>query len=101
MEATMRAYLVFTENGPILMMTSCASITDGCMLDSLCKKGIGKFIAYEVPLEAVHQAYGLPFEVVASDLKHGRQVRVLDFNGPHILDSFSLSDLGRPIRYEH
>jgi hypothetical protein len=97
----MRAYLVFTENGPILLMTSCSSITDGRLLDSLCRKGIGKFIAYEVPLDAVHRAYGLPFEVVASDLEHGRQARVLDFDGPHILECLSLSELGKPIRYEH
>jgi len=28
-------------------------------------------------------------------------VRVLDFNGMHIFDSFALSDLGRPIPHEH
>jgi hypothetical protein len=43
----------------------------------------------------------VPFEVVASDIEQGRPVGVLDFNGLHIFDSLSLSDLGRPIAYEH
>ena len=58
-------------------------------------------IAYEVPVESLHRIYGVPFEVVASDLKGGQPMRVLDFNGPHILDAFGLSELGKPIPYEH
>lgn len=97
----MRSYLVFTETGPILILTSCSSVTEDTLLDSLRHKGIDKFIAYEVPLDAVHRRYGVPFEVVASDIEHGKSVRVLDFNGLHIFDTFPLSDLGSPIPYEH
>ncbi len=97
----MRAYLVFTDSGPILILTSCTSITSGSMLDSLRRRGIDKFIAYEVPTEEVHRLYGVPFEVVAADLEQGKEMRVLDFNGPHIFDAFPLSDLGKPIAYEH
>ena len=52
-------------------------------------------------MDSVHRLYGVPFEVVASDIEGGKPVRVLDFNGLHIVDTFSLSDLGRPIPYEH
>lgn len=97
----MRAYLVFTETGPILLLTSCSVITEDSLLGALDERGIRKFIAYEVPVDSVHRLYGVPFEIVASDLERGNQMRVLDFNGPHILDVFSLSDLGRPIPYEH
>ncbi len=97
----MRAYLVFTESGPILLLTSCSAITEDTLLGALEDRGIRKFIAYEVPVDSVHRLYGVPFEVVASDLERGQRMRVLDFNGPHILDTFSLSDLGRPITYEH
>jgi hypothetical protein len=76
-------------------------ITDTPLIDALRRRGIDKFIAYEVPVDAVHRLYGVPFEVVAADLEHGKDLRVLDFNGPHIFDSFSLSELGQPIRYEH
>lgn len=97
----MGAYLVFTETGPILILTSCSDITGAPLLQALQRRGIDKFIAYEVPLEEVHRLYGVPFEVVAADLEHGKDMRVLDFNGLHIFDSFSLSELGAPIPYEH
>jgi hypothetical protein len=97
----MRSYLVFTETGPILILTSCADITETPLVNALRRRGIDKFIAYEVPVDAVHRLYGVPFEVVASDLAQGKDMRVLDFNGPHIFDSFSLSELGAPIPYEH
>ena len=97
----MRAYLVFTETGPILLLTSCATMTENGLLAALEERGIKKFIAYEVPVDAVHRMYGVPFEVVASDIERGHSMRVLDFNGPHILDTFSVQDLGRPILVEH
>jgi len=97
----MRAYLVFTETGPILILTSRPCITEGSLPESLRCRGVDKFIAYEVPVESVHRLYGVPFEVVASDLERGKDMRVLDFNGPHIFDTFSLSELGRAIPYEH
>jgi hypothetical protein len=43
----------------------------------------------------------VPFEVVASDLEQGKDMRVLDFNGSHIFDTFSLAELGKPIPHEH
>ncbi len=97
----MRAYLVFTETGPILILASNPCITEGSLPESLRRRGVDKFIAYEVPVESVHRLYGVPFEVVASDLERGKDMRVLDFNGPHIFDRFSLTELGRPIPYEN
>jgi hypothetical protein len=93
--------MVFTETGPILILTSCQDITDTPLVQALQRRGIDKFIAYEVSTEDVHRMYGVPFEVVAADLEHGKEMRVLDFNGPHIFDTFTLSELGTPIRYEH
>lgn len=97
----MRAYLVFTETGPILLLTSCATITEDRLLEALEERGIVKFIAYEVPVDSVHRLYGVPFEVVESDVRRGKPMGVLDFNGPHILNTFSMHDLGRPIPHEH
>jgi hypothetical protein len=97
----MRSYLVFTETGPILILTSCSTATEKALVGSLHHKGFDKFIAYELPLADVHRLYGVPFEVVASDVEHGRSAGALDANGPRIFDSVSLSDLERPIAYEH
>ena len=97
----MRSYLVLTENGPLLVLTSRSCITEGALLESLHNKGVDKFIAYEVEVERVHEFYGLPFEVIAADLEQGKDLRVVDFDGPHIFDCLSLADLGQDIHYEH
>ena len=97
----MRSYLVLTENGPLLVLTSRTSITEGALLDSLHHRGIDKFIAYEVPIDRVHEYYGLPFEVIAADIEHGKEMRVLDFNGQQIFNCLSFAELGTEIQHEH
>jgi len=97
----MRSYLVLTENGPLLVMTSRSCITEEGLLESLHHKGVDKFIAYEVPVDRIHEFYGLPFEVIAADLERGKDLRVLDFDGPHIFDCLALADLGQDIQHEH
>jgi hypothetical protein len=97
----MRSYVVLTENGPILVMTARSVITDDSLLDSLHRRGVDKFIAYEVPTDGLHESYGLPFELIAADLQKGKDLRVLDFDGRNIFDCLRLSELGQGIRYEH
>jgi hypothetical protein len=97
----MRSFLILTENGPLLVLTSLASITEKCLIDSLARKGIDKFIAYEVSVERVHEFYGVPFEVIASDLEKGKDLRVVDFNGSQIFSCLSFSELGQQIHHEH
>jgi hypothetical protein len=94
----MGAYIIFSGTGPILILTTYASLTDERLVERLRHKGIVKFIAYEVPVEEVRRIYGVPFEVIASDLEQAEDVRVLDFNGHHIFSSFSLAQLGDPIK---
>lgn len=96
----MRAYVVFTGSGPILILTTFPVVTDPRLVDKLKAKGIRKFLAYEVPLERTRRLYGTPFEVVAADLVGREDVRVLDFNGHHIFANFSLKELGEAIHYE-
>jgi hypothetical protein len=95
----MRAYIVFSGTGPILILTTYASLTDERLVEKLRHKGIVKFIAYEVPVAEVQRIYGVPFDVIASDLEQAEDVRVLDFNGHHIFSSFSFSQLGEPIKW--
>ena len=94
----MRAYIVFSGTGPILILTTFPSLTDDLLVDKLQHKGIAKFIAYEVPIDEVERIYGVPFDVIASDLAQSEDVRVLDFNGHHIFSSFSFAQLGEPIK---
>ena len=96
----MKSFLVLTENGPLLVLTSMNTVTEENLLDSLHGKGIDKFIAYEVPVERVHEFYGVPFEIISADLERGQDLRVVDFDGPHIFDCLSFTDLGRQIQHE-
>ncbi|OFV81628.1 MAG: hypothetical protein A2Y78_12365 [Acidobacteria bacterium RBG_13_68_16] len=95
----MRAYLIFTGSGPILILTTFPVVTDDRLVAKLRHKGIAKFIAYEVPLDRTSRLYGVPFEVIAADLAGQEDLRVLDFNGHHIFANFHLSELGEPIRH--
>ena len=97
----MRSYMLLTENGPILMLTSCASITGMKCADALRRRGIDKFLAYEVPVEEVRDRYGLPFEVIAHDIDRGATLRVLDFDGDQIFRRFSFTQLSPAGAYEH
>lgn len=49
----MKAGVVFTGTGPILILTSYDSFTDKKFVEKLTAKGIKKFIAYELPFEKV------------------------------------------------
>ena len=93
------AYLIFAGSGPILVLTTYASISDERFVAKLKHKGIVKFIAYEVPVERTRKLYGVPFEVIAADLAGQEDLRVLDFNGHHIFSNFRLSELGEAIRH--
>ena len=95
----MRAYLLFMGSGPILLLSTYPKLTDQRLIEKLRYKGIGKFIAYEVALDAVRDRYADAFENVARDLAGGEDMRVLDFNGHHIMANFSLDKLGDPIKY--
>lgn len=95
----MRAYMIFSGSGPILILTTYAEVTEPRLVDKLRHKGIAKFIAYEVPLEHAQRCYAVPFEVIAADLAATEDVRVLDFNGHHIFANLKLSDLGKPVTF--
>lgn len=94
----MKAYLIFTGSGPILILTTYPGVDDPRLTEKLGHKGIAKFIAYEVPVERTRTLYAVPFEVIAADLAGSEDVRVLDFNGHHIFANFRLSELGEGIR---
>jgi len=97
-QAAPRAYLIFTGTGPILVLSTYPQLTDQSLLDKLRFKGIGKFIAYEVDLDAVSQRYAHSFETISRDLESHTDIRVLDFNGHQIMANFSLDELGEPIK---
>ena len=98
-QARPRAYLIFTGTGPILVLSTYPKLTDERLVGKLRYKGIDKFIAYEVDLDAVAVRYPHSFPSIQQDLQGSEDIRVLDFNGHQIMANFALDELGDPIKY--
>jgi hypothetical protein len=96
----MKAYMLFTGSGPLVVLTSHASITERALLEKFRAKGIEKFIAYEIPTEIARQRYGGHFNVVLNDLHESDDLRILDYNGERAFRLFRLAELGPPILHE-
>jgi len=98
-QAVPRAYLIFTGSSPILVLSTYPKLTDERLIAKLRYKGIDKFIAYQVDLDAVEERYPQSFPSVVDDLRGVEDIRVLDFNGHQIMANFSLDALGDPIKF--
>jgi hypothetical protein len=96
----MKAGILFTGTGPILILTTYAALDDPKLIEKLTQKGIKKYIAYEVPEELVKQRYGQHFKVILGDLKQSDDLRVLDYDGHHVFYNFSLGEIGQPVFHE-
>jgi len=96
----MKAGIFFTGTGPILILTTYASLNDPKLVDKLAQKGIKKYIAYEVSEDLVKQRYGKHFNVILGDLKQTDDLRVLDYDGHHVFYNFSLDEIGQPFYHE-
>jgi hypothetical protein len=97
----MKSLLLLTASGPLLVLTSHESLRDPKLLDALKGRGIGKFVAFEVPLTLAKERYGGHFQVVENDLHETDDLRVLDLNGQRIFQLFRFDELGTPILQEH
>jgi hypothetical protein len=96
----MKAGLIFTGTGPILILTTYESFNDPKLVAKFNTKGIKKFIACDLPLEKVKARYGNQYSVVMGDLKQTDDLRVLDYNGYNVFHNFTFSEMGKPIYYE-
>jgi hypothetical protein len=96
----MKAGIIFTGTGPILILTTYESFEDSKLIQKLKTKGITKFIASELPFDKVKTKYGNQFNVIMGDLNQNDDLRVLDYNGHNVLYNFPFSDMGKPVYYE-
>jgi hypothetical protein len=96
----MKAGLIFTGTGPILILTTYESFKDPKLVAKLDAKGIRKFIACDLPVETVKTKYGNHFKVVMGDLSQTDDLRVLDYNGYNVFHNFSFSEMGKPAYFE-
>ncbi|MBU1320020.1 MAG: hypothetical protein KKG33_03140 [candidate division Zixibacteria bacterium] len=95
----MRAGIIFTGTGPILILTTYESFIDSGFASKLAAKGINKFIAYELSIDLVREKYGAHYAAVMNDVKQTSDLRVLDYNGHNVFHNFSFSQMGEPIYY--
>ena len=96
----MKAALVFTGSGPIVVLTTHETLTDPDLVARLAAKGIRKFLAFEVPVEMVQAKYHAHYDHVLEDIKQEDDLRVVDENGHRIYAAFSLRSLGAPVVWE-
>lgn len=96
----MKAGIIFTGTGPILILTTYESFKDPDLIEKFGAKGIEKYIASEVPLDKVKSKYGNQYLVVLGDLKQTDDLRVLDYNGYNVFHNFSFKEMERPIYHE-
>jgi hypothetical protein len=96
----MKAGIIFTGTGPILILTTYDSFADKKLIEKLSLKGIKKFMAYEVSVELVKTKYGQQFDAIMKDVKQSDDLRVLDFDGHKIFYTFSFNDLGEAFQHE-
>jgi len=96
----MKAGILFTGTGPLLILTSCASLHEPILLHKLEAKGLAKFIIHEIDFEKVRRQYGVKYNIVMGNLHETDVLRVLDYDGQHIFTQFSMDDLGEPMKFD-
>jgi hypothetical protein len=96
----MKAAVVFTATGPILILTSYDSLDDPKLIRRLSAKGIRKFISYELPADLVKERYGMQYSITMGDLSQTDELRVLDYDGVRILNNFPFDELREPLYCE-
>jgi hypothetical protein len=91
----MKAGIIFTGSGPILVLTSYDSFTNPKFVEKMKAKGVKKFMGHEVPLEMCQKRYGEHYPVVLNDLRQTDDLRMLDYDGHHIFLTFSFQEYGQ------
>ncbi len=96
----MKAGIIFSGSGPILVLTSYDSFTNPKFVEKMKTKGVKRFMGYEVPLELCQKRYGEHYPVVLGDLRQTDDLRVLDYDGHHIFLTFSFKEYGQQFTHE-
>jgi hypothetical protein len=92
----MKAYMLITGSGPIVILTSHDSVLEAALVRKLAGKGIEKFIAYEIPIGLARERYGAHFALVQGDIREADDLRVLDYDGSRAFKLFRFDELGTP-----
>lgn len=89
----MKCYLLFASTGTKLILTSYDSIEHPRLIKQFEAKGITKFIACEVSMEAARAYYGDYFDILCNDMYEKNDLRILDYCGQNSSRKFSFNEL--------
>jgi hypothetical protein len=90
----MRAFLVLTEAEPKIVVPPREIVADCRLAENLSQAGVDRFRAHEIAVDRLRETPGVPFEVIETDVKNGKGLRVLESNGRHLLARVQLTELG-------
>ena len=96
----MNVFMLFAGSGPLVILTSHATIEDQDLVEKLAAKGIDKFLAYKVPTALAMARYGMHFDIVARSLTETDDLRVLDFDGSRAFRLFAFAEMFGPVVHE-
>ena len=96
----MKAGIIIDGAGSILILTSCESFEDPQLVEAFRRKGITKYVAFEVPVDLVQKNYGQHFAVALADRQQTDILRVVDVDGQRIFTNFPLRTFNRPVCHE-
>ena len=96
----MNVFILFAGSGPLVILTSYASVENPALLEKLAAKGVDKFLAYSIPLALAKARYGMHFDIVARGSSETDDLRVLDFDGTRAFRLFGFDELSGPFAHE-
>ncbi|MBF0589851.1 MAG: cytosolic protein [Magnetococcales bacterium] len=92
-----RSYLIMSGSGAMLVLTKMSQgMQSDVARDTMLKKGIRKYIAFEVPPARAKERYGARFEAVSSTITQENDIRVMDVDGHHVFANFEFREMGEP-----
>ncbi len=94
----MKAGLIFTGSGPILILITYHSLVDPGLVEELKNKGIDKYAAFEVSTDLCRKRYGARFLTLAPTLEEKDDFLVLDYNSPHAFYTFKWEEMTGPMK---
>lgn len=99
----LKAYFLWTVFGPQIILTTCdLTKAPGCLSQNgrIVDLWTNKFMAYELPLDAIKERYGTHYDVVVQDPDQKDELRILDSDGHRVLQNIRFKEFGQPIYYE-
>lgn len=96
----MNVFMLFAGSGPLVILTSHASIEEPDLLERLAAKGVDKFLAFQIPLALAKARYGMHFEVVAGSPGETDDLRVLDIDGGRAFRLFGFGEMSGPLVHD-